>query len=307
MDKAGGGGMVAYQISVPGPLTSREAGQMRELLKKQAARLERSHSGFSCQWEEVGKGTRTVFYIHNWEEDNSEQTLRHSLGRAVADYYLTVNEPDLIHWIITQEFKYRNPGESREIERYAYHLLDDSESEEPSHQRRKYRMARQIARYFFSHQDLAVDGYFQFRMKRYREILRKLVEHAIDEYLLDQEYREFIDLLRYFVSIQQPKVQLVHVIHTDTRRFRLLDGEGRPLEMDQMDHTVEELMDQVSSHEDLIVSTLLTVAPEQVILHTRNPEENVIRTLKQVFEERMVICSGCSGCRQGKDGFAPEG
>lgn len=309
MDKAGGGGMAAYQISVPGPLTSREAGQMRELLKKQAARLE--HSGFSCRWEEVGRGTRTVFHIHNREAGaKSEQGLRHSLGRAVADYYLAVNEPDLIHRIITQEFQYRNPGESREIERYAYHLLDDSEAEEPSHRRRKYRIARQVARYFYNHRDLAVDGYFQFRMKRYRDILMKLVEHAIDEYLLDQEYREFIDLLRYFVSIQQPKVPLVHVIHTGIRRFRLLDGEGRPLQMKEVDHTVEELMDQVSSHEDLIVSTLLTVAPEQVVLHTRNPEENVVRTLMQVFEERMMICNGCSGChhlRGREDGFAPEG
>ncbi|GGA52809.1 hypothetical protein GCM10007416_27370 [Kroppenstedtia guangzhouensis] len=301
--------MAAYQISVPGPVTSREAGQMRELLNQQAARLERS--GFSCCLEEFDQGTRTVFYIQNRVAgEKSEQGLRHSLGRAVADYYLAVNEPNLIRRIITQDFHYWNPGESREIERYAYHLLDDSEAEEPSHRRRKHWMARQIAKYFCNHRDLAVDGYFQFRMKRYRDILMKLVEHAIDEYLLDQEYREFIDLLRYFVSIQQPKVPLVHVLHIGIRRFRLLDGEGRPLQMKEMDHTVEELMDQVTSHEDLIVSTLLTVAPEQVVLHTRNREENVVCTLMQVFEDRITICNGCSGCRHLKgreDGFVPKG
>lgn len=302
--------MAAYQISVPGAKSSREAGRMRDLLSHQATRLKQS--GYCCRLEEVTEGSRTVFRLSNCKaEAQKEKGLRQSLGRAVADYFLAVNEPELIRRIITQEFRCQNARESKEIERYAYHLLNDSESEEPSHRKRKDRMARQIAHYFSQHREMAVEGYFRFRMKRYRDILVKLVEHAIDEYLLDQEYWEFIELLRYFVSVQQSKVPLVHVIHTGMRRFRLLDQDGGSLRMKEMDQAVEEIMDHASSHEDLIVSTLLTVAPEKVVLHTRNQEENVIRTLIQVFEDRIRVCDGCSDCRHhldsGEDGFAPEG
>ncbi|WP_170109487.1 putative sporulation protein YtxC [Melghirimyces profundicolus] len=282
---------------------------MRTLLNDQLALLEQT--GLSCRLQEADQGNRTLFLFSHPKAGKKKEGLPRFLGIAVAEYLLSVNEPNFIRHIIKKQFRYRDPEDSREIERYTFDLLNDSESEEPVCRRRKDRMARQVAQYLTQHRSVAVDGFFRFRMKRYRNGLVKLVEHAIDEYLLDQEYREFIELLRYFVSVQEPKLNLVHVLHTGRRQFRLLDEEGEPLRTKELDESVQELMEQPFSHEDLIVSTLLTIAPEQVVLHTQNREENVIRTLEQVFETRISVCDGCSGCqphfRRRGEGTTPKG
>ncbi|SDW95283.1 putative sporulation protein YtxC [Marininema mesophilum] len=290
--------MGAYQISVPGHAASQEVLCMRELLTNQRSKLER----FGFDLEEKRQGDRTIFTCLNRQLGRQrEHSLRQQLGQAVADYLITVDEPAFIRQIIAKEFHYRDPQETRQIESYAFHLLVDTEDEvdeEYGSLHRKEKMAQQVAHYLTHTHFLAVDGYFHFRMKRYKKVLIKLVEHAIDEYLLDQEYQEFINLLRHFVASQPSKVPLIHVVHGGgKRRFHLLTVEGKPLSLNEMDGVVDELMADTLSQEDMIVSTLLTAAPEQVVLHSLNPEENVIRTLLQIFSGRITLCEGCVDCK----------
>ena len=49
-------------------------------------------------------------------------------------------------------------------------------------------------------------------MKDYIEQLEESVDKAIDEYLMDKEYREFIKLLRHFVDLQEPKRDVVNIV-----------------------------------------------------------------------------------------------
>jgi len=60
---------------------------------------------------------------------------------------------------------------------------------------------------------------------------------------------------------------------------------------------MHELMEHTCSREDLIVSTLLSAAPEFVVLHTQQREETIIRTVRKIFEGRIVLCEGCPLCR----------
>jgi putative sporulation protein YtxC len=142
---------------------------------------------------------------------------------------------------------------------------------------------------------LAIDGYVRFRLGFYRKALTKCVHDAVDQFLLDQEYQDFISLLKYFVSVQDSKIDLVHIMHKGVKQFELLDADGDSLQLND-GGTLQEIVEHSFSHEDLIVSTLLTIAPEKIILHTKFPEENIIRTLTQIFEARMIKCSGCNTC-----------
>lgn len=296
MDKGEEVGMVAYHISVPGPIGSDHALRMRELLAQELDRLQEGGAGL--QLEEVGQGDRTVFHLfHQRPGKQKETSIRRSLGNAVADYFMTIDEPALIRHIINKDFCYHHPDETRAIESYARHILEEDVDEESGRYDRREKVSRHVSRYLQRHRTLAVDGFFHFRMKRYRHLLVKLVEHAIDEYLLDQEYQEFINLLRYFVSVQTPKVPLVHVIHRAKRRFHLLDGEGNLLSLKEMDSGVQELMDYSLSQEDMIVSSLLSVAPDRILLHTADAKETIIRTLIQIFEDRIQLCESCPICR----------
>ncbi|PTM58122.1 putative sporulation protein YtxC [Desmospora activa DSM 45169] len=288
--------MVAYHISVPGHSGSNYATRMRELLVQTLHHLE--EGGTRLHLEEAGQGDRTVFHLfYQRPGKQKEGNVRRSLSNAIADYFMMMDEPALIRHIICKDFRYHHPAETEAIEAYAQHILAEDVEVESGQYDRREKVSRHVSRYLQRHRTLAVDGFFRFRMKRYRHLLVKLVEHAIDEYLLDQEYQEFINLLRYFVSVQKPKIPLVQVFHHGKRRFHLLDGEGNPLSLKETDGVVQELMDQSLSQEDMIVSSLLTVAPDRILLHTVNTEETIIRTLIQIFENRIQVCQGCPICR----------
>jgi hypothetical protein len=48
-----------------------------------------------------------------------------------------------------------------------------------------------------------LDGFLSFRLKEYRGRLAEVVDKAVDEYMMDMEYKEFIRVLRYFVDVQE--------------------------------------------------------------------------------------------------------
>ena len=67
--------------------------------------------------------------------------------------------------------------------------------------------------------ELNLDGFMTFRLQSYEQELREMAEYAVDEFMLDQQYEEFVSLLKYFVYFQEPKMPLVHVIHKGKRTF----------------------------------------------------------------------------------------
>ena len=67
-----------------------------------------------------------------------------------------------------------------------------------------------------------MEGFIRFRLKDYIEELKYIIDGSVDELLIDREYNEFIKLLRYFVEIQEPKVEEVHVLLEGTKNILFL-------------------------------------------------------------------------------------
>lgn len=290
------GSHVAYQISI----------SLKELAKviRLRASVETAitglqQMGFSCTLEERIIGDRHFFLcVSGRRSRGQERELRKQLGEGIAEYICDCQEPEMIRHIIRQEFHIQQAKEMAQIENHASRLLEETDwgYARVLYANRRQKLAREVTAFLKESKKLAVDGFVHFRMRRHRKALTKCVKDAVDEYLLDKEYKEFIQLLKYFVSVQTSKIDLVHVIHEGRRSFRILKEDGTPLKLQEMDGALQEVIEHTFSHEDFIVSTLLTVAPERVILHTKYPEENVVRTLIQIFEGRIVVCNGCKDC-----------
>lgn len=292
-----------YQLSLPCD-DPQEVEHLRNSLRGHIASLIKS--GVKCQMDEYCEGARVHFLCYGRRKlgHQGDRYLRLGLGAAVADYLMVFKGPKLIRRMITRQYHYPSPDECDEIQGYATDLLQGStEDEEQPGRARREKISRHVAKYLTENHLMAVDGFIRFRMKAFYQSLERLVEHAIGDYLLDQEYKEFIQLLRYFISVQSPKVTLVHIFHVGKRRFYLSKADGSPVTPNEFDTSIHDFIEQAISHEDVIVSTLLTVAPERVVLHTKDHKENVIRTLLQIFDGRIVICHGCQECckRTGDD------
>jgi putative sporulation protein YtxC len=242
---------------------------------------------FSCQMIQSSKKNQC-----------SDKEVRKKLGEVLAEYICDCQEPEIIRHMIQQEFKYCFYQEMIEIEKVVYRFLEGSawEYAQVVYLNRRQKLAKQLAAFLKENKDLAIDGFTHFRLHSYKEALFKCVKDAIKEYLVDQEYKEFISLLRSFLVVQKSKIPLVHLLHVGKSKFRVLKGDGTPLNEDEMDGIFQEMIEQSFSHEDFIVSILLSIAPERVILHTNQPEENLLRTLIQIFHGRIVICYGCHHC-----------
>jgi putative sporulation protein YtxC len=137
-----------------------------------------------------------------------------------------------------------------------------------------------------------------FRLKDYIKDLEEIVDKAVDDFLMDREYREFIRLLRYFVEIQEPKFDTVHVVVGYDGKYILLDDSKREITNECIQEYASEISEGEMNYDDLLVSSLITFAPRRIIIHCTGQFKNkeLMETIKNVFAGRVTVCQGCETC-----------
>ncbi|MFH5185885.1 sporulation protein YtxC [Paenibacillus sp. TAB 01] len=254
-----------------------------------------SHSSDTCSVIEVN-GVLPRFQL-----DNRADALYKKVADALADWIVNEEEEQLIRALVAKEFDYKEESDVRSILNYCRHMIQMESAEEAMEQtalRRKYKIAEAAYAYLQENTELNLDGFMRFRLRAYREELHELAEYAIDEFLMDQQYQEFISLLKYFVYIQEAKIPLAHLIHKGGNEFVLLNDRMEPIDTSGNDATLTvEMLERDINFEDVIVSTLISVSPQQIYIHTRDPEVQVIQTITQIFENRVQLCKYCRLCQ----------
>lgn len=223
------------------------------------------------------------------------------LACALADHILRIEELNLLKHLIRNEFAYESEAEMNKILAYTNQMLNEENDTlyvaDHSRIRRRITISNEIKIFFKKSPILNVEGFLKFRLQPYKEELREVVEYAVDEFLMDKQYQEFIALLKYFVFIQEAKIPAVHLMHKGGHEFALYNEQMTPMDISAADDTFKvEILDQDFNFEDLVVSTLISVAPQQIFIHTREPEVQIIQTIMQIFENRVQICDYCRQC-----------
>ncbi|QHW30704.1 sporulation protein [Paenibacillus rhizovicinus] len=227
---------------------------------------------------------------------------------AFARYVMNELEPMLLKAIIRKQFHYEDAAEIEALSRYCHNILygtaaiatqeeDNAADMRLSDlERRLGKVADELETFIASNTRLHLDGFVSFRLATYWQELKDVVAYAVDEYVMDKQYQEFISLLKYFVRMQEVKLPIVHVLHKGGSDFVLYDHQFQLLDTVPADRIVAEMLESEMNMEDMIVSTLITVSPQQIVIHTRQPELPVMRTLETIFEQRVRLCSSCSQC-----------
>jgi len=115
---------------------------------------------------------------------------------------------------------------------------------------------------------------------------------------MEREYREFIRLLRYFVDIQEPKFNAVHIIAGYDNKYVLLDENKNEITNECLQEFVNDIPEGEINYDDLLVSSLITMAPRKLVIHGAKSFRNkeLLETIKNVFWGKVVICSECELC-----------
>jgi putative sporulation protein YtxC len=220
-----------------------------------------------------------------------------SLG--IAEYVINEIEHKIVDELIRKEHQIYNDQEIISIEKYCIQMLNgdyEDKGVNDTRHHRKQKLALAFHKYLSQNTYLILEGFIQFRMPQYRDELCEVVEYAIDEFLMEKQYQEFISLLKYFVYVQDTKISEVHIIHKEGNDFVVLNDQLKPVENKKSEGFVVEMIDKDINYEDMIISTLVSISPEKVYIHTRQKETQVIKTIQQIFEDRTVICDDCSIC-----------
>nr|WP_243427967.1 putative sporulation protein YtxC [Alkaliphilus hydrothermalis] len=224
------------------------------------------------------------------------------VAQGLWEYIQSVEELNMIKRIIAEEYYYFNEREQSEIQRSSINILDEeSKVEEIIHleNTRKTKTLRKLIDYLNTESEINLKGFVTFRLKDYKKDLEETVEKAIEDFLMDKEYNEFIKLLKYFVDIQESKIELVNVVLGEDQKYTLYDGENNLINNDYLKEIATEISDNTHlSYEDILMSSLITMAPRKIVLHQianiRKPE--IIRTITRVFAAKVSICNDCQWC-----------
>lgn len=141
--------------------------------------------------------------------------------------------------------------------------------------------------YFCDHREGNVEGIVRFRFFEYKKMLRNLADELVDIYYLNREYEDFVELLRYFVSVQNVRPELVCIKVLSNGRYVILDKDGEDITIKCIQEfaSAEDINDV--SLDDLLISILITLAPEKIIIENGENIKNIqlFETIENVFEK----------------------
>lgn len=230
----------------------------------------------------------------------SHSTLKVYVSGVLADFILRAYEEKIIARIINTNYCYFNASEKKEILNFAsdYIRNDKNIFNSLSHIRRRNIITAKLLEYFDFSDNIILDGFINFRLKEYRKELEEIVDKAVDDFLMEREYKEFINLLKYFVEIQQPKLNIVHIVNRYDGRYILLNEKKKEITNECVREFLSEVTDGEINYDDLLVSSLITLAPNKVIIHVESMFRNkeLLETIKHVFGNRLTFCEGCDLC-----------
>ncbi|MDA8442619.1 MAG: putative sporulation protein YtxC [Peptococcaceae bacterium] len=273
---------------------------IRSMLSTQFAR--QSEVKISLAEQEVGEFTFIDCYPGESQLTKnclSERTFKQYIASALAEIILRDWEKELIDKEIKHQSQCFTEQERRIILDKVSKVLNNCDNSHATTYQasRKTRLVQKLLEYLEISNKLILDGFIKFRLKEYQEELQTAIEVAVDEFMVEKEYLEFVRLLRYFVDIQEPKIDTLHVLVKKSGGFQLFDENRQFITNDYFEDFATDLVDNEITYEDLLISALITIAPKFVVLHTPQfKESETIRTIRNVFDERVSNCQGCALC-----------
>ncbi len=150
--------------------------------------------------------------------------------------------------------------------------------------------------FLLDNKNLFLDGFINFRIKPYLNILNDLVLEAVNNYIVEKEYLEFLSLLRLYVNSQPNNINLVHIIYSNQESILL--NENKEIIANSNEHFQSKYLSDISfSSNDYTLNSLLTLLPEKIFIHLLDGYiDEFINTLQAVFVNRVQICNDCNVC-----------
>lgn len=218
---------------------------------------------------------------------------RFAVAKAISDLFINHLEANYIKDYIEDIYHYCSPQDRFEIVSVTLETLEKLKII------RRNRILQSVFDYLAENQLINIEGFARFRLQSYWAQLRRIVKRTGEEFLAAKDYLEFVRLLRCFIEMQESKIDEVHIFISPDGTFFICDKKGHVIRREYIRTPSLSVIDGEFNYKDYLLSMLITLVPETIIFHVSDPiwECDPLRTIQQVFEERVVRCPGCERCR----------
>lgn len=256
-----------------------------------------------------GKINTINFYIdEEFIEKNKKRyneyinAFNHYVAIGISNYIVDTLEIKIVEKILYANYYFLKGNEKRTIIEQLNKCFDneiyDRSIDVPYKLNRKAKILYKLLDFLDENDNINIEGFVNFRLRNYLEDLYEIIDRVIEEYVMEKEYKEFIKLLKYFVDIQESKIELINIVVDKTGMYHFFDEKNNLINDEYIRGLISDLVDSNLNNDDMLVSTLITIAPKKIVFHFVSNVKNteIIETIKNIFDGKVYICNNCRLC-----------
>lgn len=245
--------------------------------------------------------------VRGRNKDNREEELLQWTKRGLCLFLLKMKVNEWLKQILSSSYFYRDEAEQQQIMDIIYSVLDGKNTELNAFLPKmnlEERLFALVHDWFREQTVFSFDHFMKFRLRSLIHELEKYVELSLDEYKMEQEYQVFIQKLREFLYERPPKMKKLHLLFDEGVTFyneHFIEMKREEL-VNMIDRRL--LINHPVYVDSVTIAPLLSIAPSSIYLYTADAEQPLVRTIQNIFEER-VICHHIAAFHEMKNGFCP--
>lgn len=258
-----------------------------EYLQKELLNFDLDNVYFSCREFKHYKN----IIIHY--KGNNNNIFIDKLSTLLSFLIIYEFEEDFLKNIIYKNYFYFSHPERELILNNCFDIMVDSEK----YLKNKFDILFIFFKdYLYNNRNIFLTGVINFRLDKYYDMLNSIVDDAVNEFIIEKEYREFISLMKLYINSQKSNSSIVHLIYSKNSTI-LLDENKNIIENSKNIFNTKFLSDISFSTNDYILNNLLELLPEKIYIHlVDNIIDEFINTLNLIFENRIINCTDCNIC-----------
>ena len=231
--------------------------------------------------------------IHYRGNDNKK--FIHEISCILSCLVIDELEEKILKNIIQKNYFYFNFNERKRILEMCFEVFADNFN---MYFDKKYNcLINDFENYLNSNKSIILLGFINFRIKDYILILENIVDEAVNTFVIEKEYLEFVSLLKMYINSQNSNCNIVHLVYKNENSI-LLDENKNVINTSDDVFKAKYLSDISFSSNDYALNTLLTLLPKKIYIHLiNNVVDEFIHTLGLIFENNVEICTDCDICK----------
>jgi putative sporulation protein YtxC len=230
------------------------------------------------------------------------------LKRSFYDFIILTKREEWFRTILAESYLFTEVEEQDQIIEIIYSVLEGEREELAPFMEgveENGLIEKAVNEIFNEKISFSFDSFVKFRLKAYGEQLSQWVEIAIDEYKMEQEYQVFVHTLRSFLSDRKPLLAHLYLIIDENMSF--YDQYFIEIKRSELFKAIDRklLVNHPVYVDSGTIAPLLSIAPKNIYLYTDDAQQPLVRTIINIFEERVKISPISAFCLD-KENFLSE-